>query len=283
VIFWEGPSAGAEGTPVDRPLRLGMVNSLFRHRPQAYIEGASRVLLSLMETQTGLQGQIKSVSDPGTLGQSLQEGKVDLVLFHGFEFAWARARYPDLAPLVLVKNRRPLRACLVVRKDGKVTSIQDLKGKYVAVPVGARGHCQLFLERRCCPPDQKPAKFFKKVSAPIDAPNGLEDILDGLVSAAVVEQGDFEDYCRAVPGRTAQLKVLLQSESYPPGVIAYHAGKLPAEIVRRVRDGLLSATQSRQGKDLLSTCRMTGFENPPADFQKTLEETANAYPELDAR
>jgi ABC-type phosphate/phosphonate transport system substrate-binding protein len=262
---------------------MGVVSSLFRDRPQWAIDTATKMLVNLMETQTGLKGQIKSVGEADKLGRMLQEGKLDLTLFHGFEFAWAKAKHPELLPLVLVSNRSPLRACLVVRKDSKVTSIEDLKGKYVAVPVTCRGHCHLFLERRCCPAGQKPAQFFKKVTTPIKVSDALGDVLADQIAGTVVEHDAFEDFCRSAPERASHLKVLLQSETFPSGVVAYHPGKLSAEIVKRMREGLLNAQQTKQGKELLETCQMGGFENVPADFPKALEDIAKAYPDLEAK
>jgi ABC-type phosphate/phosphonate transport system substrate-binding protein len=277
-VLMAGPAV-AQGEPSEKSLRIGLVRSLFRNMPESIIEVVSRPLQALMERQTGLRGLVHGCGEAGTLGKMLQEGKIDLALFHGFELAWVKERYPDLLPLVLVSNARPLQACLIIRKSTQVKAVADLKGQYVAVPIGSRGHCYLFLERRCCLAGNKPEKFFKKVTAPADAPAALEDLADGLIGGAVVERGAFEDYCRAWPKRAAQLQVLLQSETFPAGVLVYHARKLPAEIVRRVREGLLNAKRTREGKDLLDMCRMNGFENPPADYQQALEDIARAYPE----
>lgn len=267
----------------DQPLRLGFATSLFRSMPESVIEVGLRLLRELMETQTGLRGQIQGRGDASSLGKMLHEGNVDLALFHGFEFAWVKNKYPDLMPLVLVSNPRPLQACLVVAREGRIVAPGDLQGKYVAVPAGSRGHCLLFLERRCCPVGQKPDKFFKKVTAPSDALHALENVCDDRIGAAVVERGAYEEYCRAWPGRAAQLKVLLQSEIFPPGVIAYHARKLPTEIVRRLREGMLNAHLTKEGKDLLDLCRMIGFESAPADYLKSLYDIARAYPDPDTR
>jgi ABC-type phosphate/phosphonate transport system substrate-binding protein len=276
------PSLAVTSAP-GQPLQVGVVTSLFHNRSQSVIEKGLSLLQDMMETQTGLRGRVQTVGKIGSLGKMLQERQMDLALLHGFEFAWVKGKYPDLVPLLLVSNPRPLRACLVTRKDSKIASIQELKDQYVAVPIGSRGHCHLFLERRCCPADQKPEQFFKAVSVPIDVTHALEDVCDEVVAAAVVERGGFEDYCQARPKRAAQLKVLVQSEIFPPGVIAYHPRKLPAEIVRRLREGLLNAHQTKEGKDLLDQCRMTGFEEAPADFGKSLQDIAKSYPEPDTQ
>jgi len=286
VIGWSmllaSPALAQTGAS-SKPLRIGVVKSLFRNMPDSLIQIISRPLQALLETQTGLTGRVEGGSEAGQLGQMLHEGKVDLAIFHGFEFAWVKDKYPDLLPLVLVTNQRPLQACLVVHKNGQVRSIQDLKGKYLALPSESRGHCHLFLERRCCPADRKPAAFLKKVTTPSDAANALEDVHEGLIGGAIVERGAYEEYCRSWPQRGARLKVLLQSEIFPPGVIAYHARKLPAEIVRRVREGMINANQTKEGKDLLDLCRMTGFETAPADYLKALQDIAQAYPDPEAR
>jgi len=279
-VLMAAPVLAQEGT-ASKTLRLGLVKSLFRSMPESTVEMVSRPLQELLQRQAGLKGQLQNVGEAGNLGKMLHDGKLDLVVFHGFEFAWVKEHYPDLVPLILVHNAKPLQACLIVRKGGRVQKIEDLKDQYVAVPVGSRAHCLLFLERRCCPSGQKPEKYFKKITSPVDVKAAMDDLNEDLVSGVVVERGAYEDYCRTEPKRAGQLKVLAQSETFPSGLIAYHAGKLPAEIVRRLREGMLNAHQSKEGKELLETCRMAGFEKPPADFVQSLHNIAKTYPEQD--
>src|SRR5205823_10621864 len=128
----------------------------------------------MMETQAGVRGKVATVGTPFELGRQLNEDLVQVGVFHGFEFAWARLKYPQLEPLVIaVYQQRHLHAYLVVRKDGEVNGLNDLKGKALALPAGSREHVRLFYERLLKEQGQEPGQFFAKVTTP---PN-IEDAL----------------------------------------------------------------------------------------------------------
>src|SRR5215470_11464792 len=76
----------------DGLVKIGLVNSLFRDTPPSLVEVLSRPLKALMESQTGLGGALRLCGDATALAKQLKEGKVQLGVFHGFEFAWARQK-----------------------------------------------------------------------------------------------------------------------------------------------------------------------------------------------
>jgi ABC-type phosphate/phosphonate transport system substrate-binding protein len=269
----------AEGAAPPAAVRIGVVRSLFRDVPESAIAILSQPLKALMESQTGMTGQLQPSDGAFNLGKELQNDQVQLGVFHGFEYAWARQKYPDLKPLVVVVNHPSnFHAYLVVARDGKMGSCADLEGQAVALPRFSREHCHLFLERRCTAGGKTPKEFFAKVTAPSDAEDALDEVFDGRVQAAVVDQPGLDAFKKAKPERFARLRVLQESEPFPAGVIVYHAGALDEKVLRRFREGLLTAHQTVRGKELLALCRLTGFGAVPADFDKQLTAIAKAYP-----
>jgi len=259
-------------------LKIGVVSSLFRDTSPSLIDFVSRPLMVLIQSQTGMTGKML-VADSDALAQQLKEHKVQLAVFHGFEFAWVRRNCPELKPLVTVVARQPrLHALLVVRKDCPAASCADLKGQLLALPAFSRGHLHLYLERRSPAPGSDPNKFFARVRRPADADNALDDVVDGMSQAALVEQADLDDYQKGKPGRFARLRVLHQSETFPPSVIAYAPGGLDEATLKKVREGLLGADRGERGKELLGMCRITGFAEVPADYEQLLTDIFKAYP-----
>jgi ABC-type phosphate/phosphonate transport system substrate-binding protein len=260
-------------------VRIGLVSSLFRDTSEPLMQIIMRPFKSLLETQTGMSGQLVAGGDAHHLGQRLKEGEVHLGIFHGVEFAWARAKFPQLKPLLIAVNKQPfLRAHLVVRADGKVQSVDDLKGGVIALPNLSREHCWLFLERRCVPAEQTPGTYFRKVSRSRDACYALDDVIDGSVQAAVIDDADLAAYGKQFPDYFAKLKVLQRSEPFPCAVIAYYPGALSDDLLEQFRTGMLAAKDSRQGRQMMQLCRITSFEDVPDDFDKMLEVIAKAYP-----
>jgi ABC-type phosphate/phosphonate transport system substrate-binding protein len=144
-----GPPAAGE-QPKEGAIRIGLTATLFRDNPEARADKAAKPFQSLLEAQTGLSGEVAPGIKPDELGRQLKDGKVQLAIFQGFEFAWARQQDPDLKPLMIAVNRQQhLRALVAVRAGSGVRGLGDLKGKTIAVPRRIREHCQLFLDRRC--------------------------------------------------------------------------------------------------------------------------------------
>src|SRR3954464_620790 len=93
-----GKVSAAENVP-SAPVQIGIVNSLFRDTPPVLIGVLSRPLKSLMETQTGVSGDLHLAGDAIALADKLKANKVQLGVFHGFEFGWAKQHCPELKAL----------------------------------------------------------------------------------------------------------------------------------------------------------------------------------------
>lgn len=264
------------GSPSE--LRLGVVETLFRDFHKSAVAYLTAPLRSLLETHTGLIGRLESTTDPLTLAKQLQEKQLDVAIFHGFEFAWARQKYPQLQPLLVVGNPQPFQAHLIVSTASSFTTPSDLKGKALALPRQSRAHLYLFLERRCVEEGKEPKDYFSRMARPIDVTDALEMVLNNSVQAALVDHAQLEEYRNSQPGNSSRIRVLLQSEVFPTGVIAYRQGNLSDETLQRMRTGMIAAHKSPQGQEMLKLCRMPGFDLPPSDFDKLLQATAKAYP-----
>jgi ABC-type phosphate/phosphonate transport system substrate-binding protein len=260
-------------------VRIGLIDSLFRDTPEPVMQIAMRPFKSILEAQTGVTGQIVAGGDAEGLADQLNDDRVQLGVFHGVEFAWARLKQPTLKPLLIAVNEHPVNhAELIVRRDGKVASCADLQGEAVALPRLSREHCILFLERRCVPPGETPPKCFKDVTTPSSAEDALDDVVDGAVQATVVDAVDFEQFQKNKPGRAAKLKALMESEAFPCAVVAYNPGAVNETLLRRFRDGMIDAKSSDKGKQLLKLCRVTGFEAVPDNYDQLLADIAKEYP-----
>lgn len=262
-------------------VRIGLIRSLFRDTSEPLMQVIMRPFKSLLESQTGVHGQLVAAGEANNLAQRLKSGDCQLGIFHGFEFAWARQTMPELKALLIAvpKQKRCLRAHLVVAAEGAPKSAADLKGKVIALPYMSREHCRLFLERRCVPAGTSSAKFFSRVAVPRDATDAIDDVISGKAAAAIIDDGDLESYHSKYPEYFAKVKVLMQSEAFPCAVIAYYPGKLSQSLLDRFREGMQAAKDSRQGRQMMQLCRISSFEDIPDDFEKMLTDIAKAYPQ----
>jgi ABC-type phosphate/phosphonate transport system substrate-binding protein len=269
------PRVGAE----DRtgPLKLGMLQGMFKDVPEAFVHAAAKPFSDLFQKQTGLKGDVELVPDYEALAARMKEGKLHVGVFHGFEFAWVRDRYPELQPLaVTIPPRRKIQACLVVHTDSEANGPKDLKGPCVAVPMFTNAHCRLFLERvrgnlpaGCC----DCAKH-----DPLSPEEVLDGVAQGQLASALVDISAMTAYHTNKPGAFRQLRVLCESEPFPPAVIVFRKEALTSAAVTKIRDGLTRAKETAQGRAFLMLWQLQGFEDVPADFDVQMRRIAKAYP-----
>ncbi len=236
-------------------------------------------LRGFIKNETGMDNDITRVKDWHELADQMANGKLQLGVFQGFEFAWAKEKFVDLQPLALAVNsqRYPV-ACLVVGKGSKAKAFADLKGQDLALPGIAAAFPRLFVERQCHIAEQKPDAFFAKITTPEAVEDTLDDVVDGTMACAAVERAALDAFKRRKPGRFAQLRIITQSDPVLPAIIAYQDASLDKATLRAFRDGLVSAGRKEKGQTLLTFFRLTGFEGIPDDFGRVMTDTRKAYP-----
>src|SRR5262249_28518799 len=147
-----------------------------------------RPFSGIMHAQTGVRGELIPAGDMEALASQMSADKMQLGVFHGIEFAWARVKYPQLKPLAIAINQeRHLRASLVVRNDCQGAGVDCLQDKAVAVPEFSKLHCTLFVDKCCRTCRQRSNKGVAKITNPSNAEDALDDVVDGDVAAAVVD------------------------------------------------------------------------------------------------
>jgi ABC-type phosphate/phosphonate transport system substrate-binding protein len=228
---------------------------------------AARPFRTLLEQATGVSGTVVQGGSPRQLADRLARDQVQLGVFQGVEFAWAKTFNNRLHPLVLCVNQtRTVRAYLIVRASWKGASVADLEGRVLAVPQETREHCRAFLERCCVTARKAPRTFYKTITTAADAEEALDEVHDSNATAA------------GKPGCAGRLRVLLASDPFPSSVVAIQTGRFDAGQVSRFRDGLVSAGGTARGQRMMELLRMTAFEAIPADFDQLLNAVAKAYP-----
>jgi ABC-type phosphate/phosphonate transport system substrate-binding protein len=272
----------ADPEEANRPrTRIAIVKSLFREYPEPLMMALMEPFGVLWKVQMGWSSELKA-ADPADLGEMLAEGKVDIGVFHGIEFAWAQQKHPELRPLFIAYNKQPhLQACLVVRAEDKATGFVDLKGKSLALPRGQRIHCQLFMERECQDCSQnRPEEFFSQVTKPPDIEAALDGLVDGRFQAAIVDVVGLDAYKQRKPARFGQIKIVQKSEIFPASVIAYRDGTFDSAAVDLLKERMGRASKNPLTQQLLTLWKLTAIEPVPPDFNETIVKILKYYPPL---
>jgi ABC-type phosphate/phosphonate transport system substrate-binding protein len=265
--------------PSSTVVRIGMLKSMFREVPPPLFNAMSAPFQKVVESQTGLQGQLVIIEDADTLRQKLAAGEVQLGVFHGFEFAWMKLKDKSLEPLMLVAvNPNQLQSVVVVAADCKACGVAECRGKKVAVPTSVKEHSRLFLHRRCRGLGCGVPEFFGQTHEPTSVEDALDDVVDGVSQVAVVEKSSLQMFERRKPGRFARLRILESSDPFPPSVVAFGQGQVDNGTQNKFKNGMLTAHNTALGKHLMGLMKISGFEPVPANFDQKLAETVKAYP-----
>jgi ABC-type phosphate/phosphonate transport system substrate-binding protein len=272
-----GLAPRADAQPNQPRIKLGMLQGMFRDTPEALVTAVAKPFHELFRRQTGLNGDVEMFPDCEALAQKMKAKQIHIGVFHGFEYAWVKPRYPEIQPLVVtIPPGRKAQACLVVHKDSKAASPADLKGECVRYPTGTKAHCYLFMDRlREELPDDCCCRSKCEPKSPEEV---LDAIAGGQTAAGLVDVSHLTSYETNKPGAYNQLRVLARSEPFPPAVIAYRKDFLDSTVTRQVRNGLVDANKTPQGRAFMMLWKLRGFEDTPANFEAEMQRIAKAYP-----
>lgn len=276
VLLLASVSSAVAQQPVTE-VRIEIVQGIFQELPPAMVKILASPLRDLLRRDAGVTGEVGFAADAYTLADRLKDKKCELGVFHGYEFAWAKQRNPDLIPLVVtVYPTGHPQACVIVRDDSPAKSLADLKDAAVTVPTGTRGHCMLFLNKQrdglpatTAAPTQKP---------PVTNEDALDAVVRGESAAALVDVAALVGYQTLQPGAAKKLRVLTKSDAFPQNVIAYSKGALTDETAKKLRKSLIDAHETPAGKPLMILWSIKRFDEIPADYNKHLEAAVKAYP-----
>jgi ABC-type phosphate/phosphonate transport system substrate-binding protein len=264
------------GAQDDKGVNLGIVDSLVKDLSPAKKNFVEKDFAEMVFEHTGIKTKVHPGGDRFTAAKKLASGEWQLGIFQGVEFAWAQAKDPALKPLVVgIGNQRTLHAQVIVKNDSPLKAPAELKGKDVNLYASSKDHCRLFADKLA---QGNSKEFYGKLIRANGAEEALDDVLLGKVQAAIVDNNSMQGYKDIHPGRFARLKVLVQSESFPLGVIGYREGSVSNDVLNRFRDGMLKSNQTDKGREGLASFHLTALEPVPADFAQQLSAILKSYP-----
>jgi ABC-type phosphate/phosphonate transport system substrate-binding protein len=262
-------------------LRIGTSGSLALNTGVSE-SAAIDTLKSFIKDETGFDNDILKQKNWRELSEKMRNGQLDLGVFQGHEFAWAKEKYPELNVLTIaIDVYRNRYAYIVARKDSSVSNVAGLEGQAMAIPSSSEGQLSLFVAHEARQAGKSPESFFSRITQPKNVEDALDDVVDGAVQATVVDRVGLEAYKRRKPGRFQQLKEVAHSAPFPSPVVASFNAKLDSATIDKIVSGLLNANQKDRGQRLLDMFKLTGFERQPPDFDKLLAATRKNYPPPD--
>lgn len=256
-------------------IQIGIVPSLIVDLSVGQQKFISEEFPLLVRDFTGHPGVLDKAGSPKELADNLQTGKAHFGVFQGIEFAETQAANPELQPLLLSVYRTPeIKALLVTKKEATYKSFADLRGKDVALMKEGKEHIRRFAQKEA---GGDPANFFGKITTPAKSEAALDAVLLGNAQAALVDTATLDIYKEVNPGRFQRLTVIAESGVFPPTVVGYDPKKANPALVKTFKEGMLKASNSSKGREVMSTFKITAFVPVPTGFEQTLAAIRKAY------
>lgn len=276
-----GPLGAAEEVTAKKPatIRIGMIQTLFRGTEPNVMIAQTRPIGDLLQTQTGIPGEICVVPDAAEMAKKIHSGELQMGVLHGIEYAWVKAKYPDLQPLIVAYNQTTrLKAYILVRADSKIQTVADLQGKTLSFPVRSLNHCYLFLHKSIKDAGLEPEGFFAPSTPPANIDLALDLVVEGAADVAVVDGVGFEVYKKQKPGRAPKLRAIAESCYYPTATFIYKPDVADEAMVKQFCQGMTTADTRLLGRQMLTLWRLTNFGNIPDDYRQMLDDILKVHP-----
>ena len=257
--------------------RIGIARSAIRDVPRDLLPFAGQPFEDLMKVQTGLDGQVSLDSEWAAVVRDLNDGKLQLGVLQGHEYAWARQKFPDLQPLACSINRpKEELAFLLVRHDSQAASLAELKGRRLVLATTLKDQARMFLEKR--QGEEMGGSGFRSVAKVDTVHEAIQKVTDGEADLTVADHAAWNSFQKLYPGRSQNLKVLDKSEEFPPAVLVYKKDGINEAALNKLRDGFLTAHKTNKGALLMGMIRVEKFDAIPAGYEETIQACLKAYP-----
>jgi ABC-type phosphate/phosphonate transport system substrate-binding protein len=266
--------------PAASVLRVGMPRTFFHDVPPVLVKIATDPFATVIRNATGTTGELIVGTDALAVARDLGDRKLQLAVFHSFEYGWVREKFPELRPLMLaVNSQRSVSAYILVRRDSELVTFADLKGKDLSLPRRSREPTRQYVERRCISDGVCGSKdFFGHIVSPPNVEVALDELCQGKVPAVAVDAIGLEFYKDLKPGCFKRLKVLAESGPFPPAVVVHWKGALDNKTLALLTDCLQNAHSTPLGAEMMKMWKITSFDPVPANYNAAVAACIKRYP-----
>jgi phosphonate transport system substrate-binding protein len=206
-------------------------------------------LADYMSVKLGKPVEIVVPRGFGKMKKTIEKGEVDFFYINSYVF-YRLIKAGKAIPVAQMENiagNTTSRSEIFVRKDSRINSVEDLKGKSVAFisPMGAGGYMapRAYLYEAGLESGKDYTELFTK-----NLSNSIHGVLLGDYDAATMCGVNYKLMSHKI--KTGDLKVIAISDEYPENLIAARSDLSP-ELIARFRRYLLALDETPDGNQLL--------------------------------
>jgi phosphonate transport system substrate-binding protein len=224
-------------------------------------------LMDYLSKKTGTPFELKTVKDYDAIVEGFKSGSYDGGII-GSGVGGASIRDIGAIPVARpeAKGLSTYRGFIIVRKDGGIKKIADLKGKTFDFVKKKNSAGDLFPMYSVLQMKQDPEKFFAKIDYAGKHEVALSRVLNKEVDGSAIKDSVFEKLAKDDPRVNKEIVVIAKSEKFPDMTHFLKKGT-SKELLASVRKALLSIDKDPDGKAALAALKADRYiETTPKDF-----------------
>lgn len=216
---------------------------------------------------------------PDFVAKRLKDEHTNLCVLEGIEYAWFKAEYPELVPLVTAFTTDvKMKGCVAVADENPAKTLLDLKGKSLCITERLPHHTSVYLHNALEKRGAKPKGFFKPSSTPANSDEGIESVIDGKVDAILLDFDSWKGYQELKPGRAKKIRVLDQSIEFPTPVVLYQKSCWNKAEILVLELALCSAHEKPYSRQLFNCWGISKFVPCGARYRRVVDSVLSEIP-----
>lgn len=229
------------------------------------LQASMQPLAAYLQKHLGVEVEIVAPESYAHVGELMRAGEVDLASFSPLSYVRARQKDPAMVPVVnfISDGSATSAGYVVVRADGPLRSLQDLKGKSFAFvdPSSTTGYLYPSVLLKMKGIDHQ--RDFSRTLFTGNHEASLMAVYDGAVDAAAIYQGALPALERSRGVDPLSFRIIAKTMRTPKDMFCARAG-LPEAVVTQIRRAMLALTvRTEEGRRILGPLNVNGFI--PAD------------------
>ncbi len=227
------------------PVRFGVLSIA----PPARIHAKWQPFVAYLSEKLGQDVKIIVPRGFKKMKQAAAKGKVDFFYInsHVFYRLKQEGKAIAVAQMENIRGETTSRSDIFVRKDSRIKSVKDLKGKSIAFvsPMGAGGYLapRAFLYEKGINTKKEVKELFTK-----NLSNSIYKVLLGETDAGTMCGVNYNLMSKKLD--TGELKIIGQSDPYPENVIAARSN-IDRTLLKKVQNIIVNMPQDKKGRKVL--------------------------------
>lgn len=261
---------------------VGFSVSTFMHVDKNRAQAITQLWTDLVARKWGGTASTRVYNSLAELERAVTSKNIDLAVLLAGEYLEIRENTPMEPLFISVKENNIYdHLILVVRRDGNVRVLSDLKGGTLIQQSGLYANGRnlwldpLLMQRGISSPN----RFFSSDRKALKPSSAVLPVFFRKADACIVAASSFRVMAELNPQLREELSILEQSPPRPSSVIAVRKG-LPAQQREMVLEVLGTLDQTTQGKQLLTLFRMHRLIPYKTEYFVALEKLFREHREL---